>query len=395
MSAGEISTRIERGRSPFCYWLLPSAYPFLEDVLFRGDVQRGMRVSSLLTQSQAVVCDSHEQLPAQFQEHVASHRQGQLFNDGRWAQAMQQAYGTRVFYLCARRGDRTVGTLALTLQKSLLLGARLCSLPYLDASGLLADDSAACAALLDRARLLMKEHGAGIVELRQQEVLEASLPMRTDKVTLKMPIGPAPQQLLDGLKGPQRRNIRKVTADTSMRLLTGGADLLEDFYRVYLRNMRDLGSPPHSLRYFEVLLDLFAQAARLFVIRRGDLPLAAAVSFPHGGQLHVPWVASDRRFKKDLANSLLYWRMFCYCCQERIGTFDFGRSTRGSGTYVFKQRWGAREIPLYWHYLLADGVAPPGIAQDSLPFRVAEACWRRLPLPVAAALGPRIICKLS
>src|SRR5207245_9031035 len=50
-----------------------------------------------------------------------------------------------------------------------------------------------------------------------------------------------------------------------------------------------------------------------------------------------------------LFRSLLYWETLKAACADGVGRFDFGRSSRNSGTYRFKVQWGAREEPLYWY----------------------------------------------
>ena len=70
--------------------------------------------------------------------------------------------------------------------------------------------------------------------------------------------------------------------------------------------------------------------------------------------------------------------------------FDFGRSTPGDGTFLFKEQWGAVSEQLYWEYkLLGDSIMPSDDRQSAHYQRRIEA-WKRLPLAVTSALGPRI-----
>ena len=92
---------------------------------------------------------------------------------------------------------------------------------------------------------------------------------------------------------------------------------------------------------------------------------------------------------------LLYWEMLADACRRGAPCFDFGRSTRDSGTYKFKTQWGAHEVPLYWQYLLAPGQDVPEVRPDSRKFRLMVAGWQRLPVWAARVIGPRIIAKVS
>ncbi len=70
--------------------------------------------------------------------------------------------------------------------------------------------------------------------------------------------------------------------------------------------------------------------------------------------------------------------------------FDFGRSTRGSGTHQFKRQWGAEEAPLHWYHVRLDGGRPADLATDAPGGALATRLWRRLPVGLSRALGPRI-----
>ncbi len=316
-----------------------------------------------------------------------------IYHDWRWGQVMARAYGNRPYYLTARREGRVVGVLQLVHQKSLLFGSRLSSLPYFDASGVLGEADAA-AALLARAESLRRELGCDVVELRQLSPLDEALPVRTDKVTMHLQLAEGAEAMWAALKSKVRTKVRKAEKN-DLDFAAGGGELLGEFVSVYARTMRDLGSPPHSRRFFRLIIEAFGEAVRLFVVRRGGRPLAASFTLADAWGLHVPWSGSDKRFSRFGANRLLYWRMLAHAADAGCKRFDFGRSTRESGTYEFKQEWGAEEVELYWHYLLPAGEQIPDVRPDSPKFRLMVGCWRRLPVGLARLLGPRIISKLS
>jgi len=330
----------------------------------------------------------------QWTDYLNRHPHATVYADPRWAAVMKRAYGNRPLYLTARRGGKIVGVLQLVEQKSLLFGSHLCSLPYFDASGILADDADATGALIAEAGRLLKRQRLQWAELRQLEPLDETLPVRTDKVAMQLTLPPSGEQLWNQLKAKVRNQIRKAHR-SALTVQRGGRELLNDFHAVYCRNMRDLGSPPHKRRFFELIADAFAAQVTLFVVRAGRQPVAAAWTLRDRNSLHVPWAASDRRFKPQCPNMLLYWSMLRYACESEARCFDFGRSTRGSGTYRFKKQWGAAEQPLYWHYIVANGAQPPNLRPESSKYRALVACWRRLPVGASSALGPLIISKLS
>jgi len=74
----------------------------------------------------------------------------------------------------------------------------------------------------------------------------------------------------------------------------------------------------------------------------------------------------------------------------RASRFDFGRSTRQSGTYRFKRQWGAEEEPLYWYRIAID--AHQSRSETSMqagPEWLAR-MWQQLPLSVTRQVGPQL-----
>jgi hypothetical protein len=91
----------------------------------------------------------------------------------------------------------------------------------------------------------------------------------------------------------------------------------------------------------------------------------------------------------------LYWELLRLAVASGNTMFDFGRCTVGSGTYQFKRQWGAQPMQLYWHRWQKDNETTLAPAQDSRSkLGPAVRLWRRLPLPIANWLGPRISPRL-
>ncbi len=327
-------------------------------------------------------------------EYLGRNPQATLFHDPRWGAVMEKAYGNRPYYLTARRGDAVVGVLPLVLQKSLLFGSHLCSLPYFDIAGILADDGEAARALVEEARGLMSRLRVRWVELRQGEPLAETLETRTDKITMRLALPADSEALWNGLKTKIRTQVRRAKQEEPT-VLHGGKEYLAEFHDVYSRLMRDLGSPPHGMALFDQILERFPEEARVYVMRQNEQTLAAAFTLARARMVYLPWSASDPRFRDLRATMWLYWVMLEDACNGKATCFDFGRSTRGGGTHEFKKKWGAQEVPLHWHYILPPGGSVPDIRPDNPKYRLAVGLWRRLPLGVVRLLGPRLMAKLS
>jgi FemAB-related protein (PEP-CTERM system-associated) len=90
-------------------------------------------------------------------------------------------------------------------------------------------------------------------------------------------------------------------------------------------------------------------------------------------------------------NDFMYWEVMRRAADRGCRLFDFGRSKIGTGAYAFKHNWGFEPSPLNYRWHLAPGAAIPQNNPSNPKYRLFIAAWRKLPLPVANAIGPLIV----
>ena len=120
-------------------------------------------------------------------------------------------------------------------------------------------------------------------------------------------------------------------------------------------------------------------------------PVAAAVLVGYRDTLEIPWASSLRNVNHLGMNIFLYWEILKFATENKYRHFDFGRSSRDSGTYRFKQQWGAVPKQSYWHYWLNNGSTLPAINTGNPKYAIMINLWKRLPLPLSKLLGPPIV----
>jgi FemAB-related protein (PEP-CTERM system-associated) len=196
------------------------------------------------------------------------------------------------------------------------------------------------------------------------------------------------EELWNGFKSKLRSQIRKPGKE-GLEFRIGSLELLDDFYNVFRHTMKDLGSPVHAKRWFECVLEAFADRARVGVVHLRGRAVAAGIALECGRTLTIPWASTLREYNHLSSNMLLYWGFLEHACTGGFKLFDFGRSTPDEGTYRFKQQWGARPEPLFWY-------SPSGRREEPAPAskngarKLAEKAWSRLPQTVADTLGPKV-----
>ncbi len=310
-----------------------------------------------------------------------------------WSTVLQLALRHEPHFLWLTRGELIVGVLPLQLVSGPLFGRYLVSQPYLNTGGVLADSPADEARLIEAAVELARRLDVKHLELRHERQLQhpAFNALVTEKVHMRLPLPATPELLWErGIKSKLRSQIRKPLSDDSLSVAFGREELLDEFYRVFARNMRDLGTPPYGRALFAQMLAQFPAEAEIVVLRHGGRAVAAGFLLHAPGCTLIPSASALREYNHLSVNVLMYWRALERSIQRGQPLFDFGRSTVDSGTYKFKQQWGAVAHPAYWQYHSFKGSV--GDARPSNgKFALLVRAWQKLPVWFSSLLGPHIV----
>jgi FemAB-related protein (PEP-CTERM system-associated) len=321
---------------------------------------------------------------------VSSRADAVAYHQWRWRAVFEDAFGHETAYLLARRQGTVAGVLPLVLFRSAFFGRFAVSLPFVNYGGVLAEDDVVARALLERAEELATGRGLSHIELRHLDQHFEGLPSKRHKVAMRLDLAPDVTTAWEALDRKVRNQVRKAEK-SEMAVESGGAELLPQFYGVFARNMRDLGTPVYARRFFDEVFRQFPGEARVFLVRHTSGVAAAGISYRYRETIEVPWASSLKEFRTLAPNTLLYWHLIRHAIEQGARKFDFGRSTPNEGTYRFKEQWGARPSPVCWEYRLLRGTALPDQSPKNPKFQAAIAIWKRLPLGVTTTLGPRIV----
>jgi FemAB-related protein (PEP-CTERM system-associated) len=329
-------------------------------------------------------------LPA-WDRFVARHPQGSVYHLSVWRHILARAFGKQWYLIAALQDGDLCAGLPLVHLQSRLFGNFLVSMPYVNYGGLLTEHGTWAEPLLQQAVLLGRRLGASYVELRHLTPDYPNLPVSTEKVSMWLPLPDTAEALFTAFKAKLRSQVRKGEKN-GLGVRIGSTELLQDFYTVFVRNMRDLGTPVYACAFFRLILEAFPDTARLVIITgENQQPLAGGFVLGYRDRLEIPWAASIREYNHLQANMWLYWQCMKYACEQGYRVFDFGRSTLGSSTFKFKEQWGARPVQHFWYYHLDTAPTMPQLHPHNPKFRLAIALWQRLPLPVTRWLGPALV----
>lgn len=329
-------------------------------------------------------------------DFVRNSADGSLFHLTGWKEAVERTFGHRSHYLMALEGEEVRGVLPLIEVKSQLFGHSLVSVPYGVYGGIVADNAAACQLLEKHAQALAGRLRVDYLELRNcgnrtdpTDTAGSTWFSKDLYVTFRREILPTVDENMNAIPRKQRAMVRKgIGAGLVSRV--GGIEDLERFYGVYARNVRDLGSPVYPLAFFRRLMESFPDAF-ILTVWKDDAIAAGVLTFVHGDTL-LPYYGGGVRDYFDLAvNDFMYWELMRYGCEKGFKIFDFGRSKRDTGSFKFKKHWGFEPAQLDYRCHLVKAKEMPNVSPVNPKYELMIRAWKKLPLPVANWLGPKLV----
>jgi FemAB-related protein (PEP-CTERM system-associated) len=329
---------------------------------------------------------------AEWDEFVAASELGTFCHLSGWREIMMDVLGHECRYLVAHdeEGGWT-GVLPLVHVQSRIFGDYLISMPFLNYGGPLGTVTAR-ARLTEQAVAEARELGADLLELRSRQPVPCDLPVSRRKVTVTLELPSAPETLWDDVFKPKLRSqIRRPRKEGMVTRF--GFELVDAFYEVFSKNMRDLGTPVLPKALFERLVAVFPDVVHVGVVFKDDRPVAGGCGFLWHGEFEMTWASSLREFSREAPNMLLYWSFIERAIEHGATIFNFGRCTAGGGTHRFKLQWGGSDLPLPWTQW-----SPKGKSETPSPdrplYQLASAVWGRMPLALANRIGPVLARKL-
>jgi FemAB-related protein (PEP-CTERM system-associated) len=307
-----------------------------------------------------------------------------------WRNIVLKTYGHKPRYLVARGDDGgIIGVLPMFLMESRLFGRKLVSVPFAPYGGVCADDAVVRGALVAEGGRVAREIGVDYLEIRGlsgDRRYGSELVTNDAYFTLILRLERDPELVW-------QRFSRKVRNATRKAMKSGlevgtGADYVRDFYRIYARNMRDLGAPVHAYSLYANLLEEFPEQTGIAVVRCDEQVIAGIFLLYFRDTVISGWASSNKSYQRFNPNNLLYWAVVKDSCEAGYEYFDFGRSIADSGTYRFKKPWGAEVAQLCYQYYLNKAKKMPDTSQISPKRKMFAEVWRRMPVSLVARVGP-------
>ncbi len=266
----------------------------------------------------------------------------------------------------------------------------LVSTPQAAYGGILADSESDSGALLARAREISREEKVRFLELRNFHPHQGcpDLPTKDLYVTFRRELSEDSEKVFLSIPRKTRAECREgIRNGLEFKVDEIGVD---GFYAIYSRNVRDLGTPVFSKRLFANGPRVFGRECRIFSVHWKGKAVAAVWTLFYRDEVIPYYGGSVRQYNRLGVNNFMYWMLIQYGCKNGYGIYDFGRSKKGTGSFDFKKHWGMTMTDLPYQYDLVGQKSLPDTSPLNPRFDLGIRLWRKLPLPVANAIGPLI-----
>jgi hypothetical protein len=266
--------------------------------------------------------------------------------------------------------------------------------PYADYGGVLVEGGRVKADMVAELRQLLESSRARYLLIRTKDPVFRDVPdVRIDRsnFTFKLDLRPGIDKIWERTLNSKKRNHIRQALKRKWDIREGGLELLDDFYKVVSACWRNLGTPTHGKAFYRALISNFLPAIRIFVVYNGRVPVSAGLVYILRKGISI-FIFTLNSYKKLGVNELLYWTVIQFGCRSGLEYVNMGRSHISQGTYPYKMSWGAEPIQIDNVYLLNRRVRPIDLRSPIV--RGLTSIWKRVPVPLANLLGPRLIRRI-
>lgn len=307
-----------------------------------------------------------------------------------WRRVVRKAYGMKSWFLAALDGDRWQGALSLYEARHPLFGSYLATSAFGNDGGFTFDTDDGRDALLAEARTLADARNVEYLVLRTRELdLEGFTVDRHYRSAVLDLTGGADVVWKDRVPAKTRNQVRK--GQKAGFTLETGHSQVGAFHRVFHEHMRDLGSPAHSLGYYQAIVEELGDRMDFLIVRDGNELAAGALLFWTNGTAMNLHTVALRKFNSRCPNYLIYWAMIEAACGRGCTRFDMGRSEAESNNIKFKANWGTTISTLHYNYYLRKIKEVPYLDPRNPKYRIPMLVWQKMPLFMTKQVGPRLI----
>ncbi|ULL13488.1 GNAT family N-acetyltransferase [Paenibacillus sp. H1-7] len=320
---------------------------------------------------------------------------GTIFHTIAFRQILIDSFGYKCrYHAVVDSGNRICALLPLVEGRNLGLKKAGMALPFVNYMDICAADEEAFNYSLECLVRIKDEHRLGYIELRlkEQKLESPDWSLNLHNHTFVLPLEEDEEKVLALSTSSNRNHVRKAYKNNWFEASFDPGHL-ERFYKVYVRRMKQLGSPSPDIRYFKRFFELLPDNSHLLTVidrQTGDVVGGMLLlTSPGDGTLFYPYGANLTEYNNKYLNNFMYWEAVRFGIRSGLKRLDLGRSQTGSGTYKYKGQWGAK--PEQLKYLVYGGGSEGAGAPDKESLSFFINLWKAAPAFITNEAGKRLI----
>ena len=320
------------------------------------------------------------------EEYILSHARRTIFHSIRYANIITSEYGISSYLVTFFKDNEICGLIILYNCPIFPFGKKLTDLIFSGSyGGILCNEDILSQDLIVQLKLKFKE--PSLIELKLSQ--ESLRHLRNDfnvYVNYKLNLQDNIDDIWLDKVDTKARNLVRKASKSGLEFSLYGIEGFEDFYNVYKKTMKGLGSPALSYNFFKKLTNEFPKEIIITIVTYNKFPISALFNTVTTKKMHNVWAGSLFEFRKYCPNYMNYWELIKWCKSNNINEFDFGRSVVSSTHESFKKQWGAESTKLYYYDLLKKRHSK-GIDSKSSAVLLFNKIWRFSPYIITNILN--------
>jgi len=199
-----------------------------------------------------------------------------------------------------------------------------------------------------------------------------------------------------------RNDIRKAEkSDLELKEIKDKEEL-KKFYKLYLKSMKNFGSPQHPRKFFENLWEfLYPNMIKGINCYYKNKLIGSIIAYLFKDYIYIIYNVSDPKYRIYKPNDILYWTLIKWAIKNKYKYFDFGqvqidaeKESHAYGLFKFKSKWLGKlyERPYFYYPEIKTKEEKKGRKDKYKKF---IKIWKKLPLFIIKIIGPKICSQLG
>ncbi|MBF0319542.1 MAG: GNAT family N-acetyltransferase [Nitrospirae bacterium] len=312
-------------------------------------------------------------------------KQGTLYHNSHWASILRDIYGFKPYYLFVEDNGEIKSVLPLFHVKAPFLKDELVSIPHVESAGIINLEF-----YLEYLDFIKKTLKIPKIKIFQNKDAIGDFAAATGQAVMIAGLADTKEMIIPNIKSGRTRNEMRAALKKNFQVTIANDDgSLRDFYRVYLKKMREFGTPPHRFAYIKKISESFGSLCFTIVVRQGDEPVGAGFYIFFNDYLYNIYLTVEDKYLRHKVGHLIEFKAMEMGVENGCRYLVLGRCEEDGGNFSYKSKLGGSPVKLYIHTFTLTANGYEGVLDSPVKQRYSfiAPLWSKLPSLVTDNIG--------